>query len=64
MEPVNEIFSPTPEEIDRAKKIIEAYDLATSKGEGAIALDGEFVDLPVYKRAKEILEFAEEAGVS
>jgi citrate lyase subunit beta/citryl-CoA lyase len=61
--PVNEIFSPTPEEIDRARRIIEAYDLATSKGEGAIALEGEFIDPPVYIRAREVLEFAKEAGL-
>jgi len=61
--PVNEIFSPTPEEVERARKIIEAYDLATSKGEGAIALEGEFVDPPVYERAKQVLDFAKEIGL-
>ena len=61
--PVNEIFSPTPEEIDRARKIIQAYDQATGKGEGAIALEGEFIDPPVYERAKQILDFAKEFGL-
>jgi citrate lyase subunit beta/citryl-CoA lyase len=61
--PVNEIFSPTPDEVDRARKIIEAYDLATSRGEGAIALEGEFVDPPVYERAKQVLGFAKEVGL-
>lgn len=61
--PVNEIFSPTPEEVDRAKKIIEAYDLATGKGEGAIALEGEFIDPPVYERAKQVLDVATEVGL-
>jgi citrate lyase subunit beta/citryl-CoA lyase len=61
--PVNDIFSPTPDEVDRARKIIEAYDLATSKGEGAIALEGEFIDPPVYERAKQILDVATEVGL-
>jgi citrate lyase subunit beta / citryl-CoA lyase len=61
--PVNEIFSPTSEEVDRAKKIIEAYDLARGKGEGAIALEGEFIDPPVYERAKQILDVATEVGL-
>jgi citrate lyase subunit beta / citryl-CoA lyase len=61
--PINEIFSPTPEEVDRAKKIIKAYDLATGKGEGAIALEGEFIDPPVYERAKQILDVATEVGL-
>jgi citrate lyase subunit beta/citryl-CoA lyase len=62
--PVNEIFSPTAEEVERAKKIIEAYDRATSKGEGAIALEGEFVDPPVYERAKQIVDFARMVGLA
>jgi citrate lyase beta subunit len=45
------------------KRIIEAYDLATGKGEGAIALEGEFIDPPVYERAKQILDVAKEVGL-
>ena len=58
--PVNEIFSPTPDEISRARKIIEAYDQATGRGEGAIALEGEFIDSPVYEWARQIRDFARE----
>ena len=61
--PVNEIFSPTSDEIERAKKIIEAYDRATGKGEGAIALEGEFIDPPVYERAKQVLDAAKGYGL-
>jgi citrate lyase subunit beta/citryl-CoA lyase len=57
---VNEIFSPTQEEIARAKKIVEAFELAKEKGEGAISLEGEFVDPPIYNRAKQLLDFAKE----
>jgi citrate lyase subunit beta/citryl-CoA lyase len=64
VESVNEIFSPTQEEISRAKKIIEAFELAKGKGEGAIALEGEFVDPPIYNRAKQLLDFAKEVGLS
>lgn len=64
VEPVNEIFSPTPEEISRAKIIVEAFELAKEKGEGAIALEGEFVDPPIYNRAKQLLDFAKEVGLS
>jgi citrate lyase beta subunit len=61
---VNEIFSPTQEEISRAKKIIEAFELAKGKGEGAITLEGEFVDPPIYQRSKQLLDFAKEVGLS
>jgi citrate lyase subunit beta/citryl-CoA lyase len=62
VDPVNEIFSPSQEEITRARKIVEAFELASGKGEGAIALEGEFVDPPIYHRAKQVLDFAKEAG--
>jgi citrate lyase subunit beta/citryl-CoA lyase len=61
--PVNEIFSPTSDEMERAKKIVEAYDRATSKGEGAIALEGEFIDPPVYERARQVLDAAKGYGL-
>jgi citrate lyase subunit beta/citryl-CoA lyase len=61
--PVNEIFSPSSDEMERARKIIEAYDRATSKGEGAIALEGEFIDPPVYERAKQVLDAAKRYGL-
>jgi citrate lyase subunit beta/citryl-CoA lyase len=64
VESVNEIFSPTQEEISRAKKIIEAFELAKGKGEGAITLEGEFVDPPIYQRSKQLLDFAKEVGLS
>jgi citrate lyase subunit beta/citryl-CoA lyase len=63
VEPVNEIFSPTQEEIARAKKIVEAFETAKEKGEGAIALEGEFIDPPIYSRAKQLLDFANEVGL-
>jgi citrate lyase subunit beta/citryl-CoA lyase len=63
VEPVNEIFSPTQEEIARAKKIVEAFELAKEKGEGAISLEGEFVDPPIYNRARHLLDFAKEVGL-
>jgi len=63
VEPVNEIFSPTQEEIARAKKIVEAFEMAKEKGEGAIALEGEFIDPPIYSRAKQLLDFADEVGL-
>jgi citrate lyase subunit beta/citryl-CoA lyase len=58
--PVNEVFSPTRDEVERAEKVVQVYDLAVSKGEGAIALEGEFIDPPVYERAKQILGFVKE----
>ena len=62
VEPCNRIFSPTPEEIIRAQKIVQAFGEAEAAGMGAIQLEGRFIDYPVVKRSKEILALASAIG--
>ena len=52
---IHEAFDPTPEEVDRARKEIAAYEAARSEGRGASQTDGGFVDLAVVRRARAIL---------
>jgi citrate lyase subunit beta/citryl-CoA lyase len=53
---LNEIFSPTPEERERAQEIIAEYELALAQGVGAMTTSsGMFVDTPVYEYAKRTL---------
>jgi citrate lyase subunit beta/citryl-CoA lyase len=53
---LNEIFSPTREERERAQEIISEYEPALAKGVGAITTSsGMFVDTPVYEHAKRTL---------
>ncbi|HYW92379.1 MAG TPA: CoA ester lyase [Gammaproteobacteria bacterium] len=40
----NEVFSPTQEEVDRARRLCRAYAEAEEKGLGALAVDGIMVD--------------------
>ena len=49
---VNEAFSPSDHELDRAREIVAAFDQAELEGLGVIALDGEMVDLPVVEHAR------------
>ncbi|MFB6470519.1 MAG: HpcH/HpaI aldolase/citrate lyase family protein [Vulcanisaeta sp. AZ3] len=53
----NEVFSPSKEEIEWAKKVVEAYESASKEGRGAISLEGQLVDHVHYKLAKRILDF-------
>ena len=62
VEPCNTIFMPTPEEIDQATKVVEAFRVAEGKGEGAVQLDGKFIDPPVVGRSRRILELASLIG--
>ena len=64
LEIINETFSPSDEEIEYARRVMEAWDAAESGGRGALALDGRMVDVPVVKRAQNLLAFAESIGRS
>jgi len=62
VEPCNKIFSPLPEEIKKAEKIIKAFEEAEAAGMAAIQLEGKFIDYPVVKRSKDILALAATIG--
>jgi citrate lyase beta subunit len=52
---INEVFTPTAEEIARARRIVEAFDAAAAKGEGVLRLDDRMVDRPVVERARRVI---------
>ena len=52
---LNEVFSPTDAEFEQAERVVLKYERALELGEGAITVDGQFVDLPYYERAKRLL---------
>ena len=52
---LNAAFSPSPAEIDNARRVVAAYTDATAKGSGAITVDGKMVDVPVVQRAEKTL---------
>lgn len=43
--PCNEVFAPSPDEVEAAREIIAAFDKPENKGKGAIALGGRMVEL-------------------
>lgn len=55
---VHEAFAPTEKEIERAKKIIIAFNEAEKKGLGVVALGSKMIDAPVVKRARHTIELA------
>ncbi len=59
IEIVHKAFRPSDEEIEDARKIVEAAEKAMKEGKGVIALNGRMIDKPVLERAKKILAFAE-----
>ena len=59
IEPVQQAFSPTLEEIEKARKVVGEYEERLEAGKGALGLKGALVDMPVYRQAKQLLEKAE-----
>lgn len=52
---LNNAFSPSDEEVAHARRVVDAFAFAQQNQEGAIAVDGKMVDLPVALRAKNTL---------
>ena len=56
---VNAVYSPTEEEIENARKIVELAERAEAQGKGAIQDSrGEFIDVAVVRRAQGVLALA------
>ena len=58
IEPVHKIFRPSKNEVEWAKKVVQALGQAMKKGtgRGAIRLEGKMIDVVHYKQAKAILD--------
>jgi len=59
IESVNKVFSPSKEEVEYAKKVVEAFKEAEAKGLGAISLEGKMVDVANYRQAKDLLSLVD-----
>jgi citrate lyase subunit beta / citryl-CoA lyase len=55
---INEEYGASDTELDRARRLIAAFDAAAAAGEGAVAFEGSMIDLPVVIRARRLLERA------
>ncbi|MDA3837962.1 MAG: aldolase/citrate lyase family protein [Candidatus Delongbacteria bacterium] len=59
---IHENYAPNDKEIDRAKKIVNAFIIATEKGLGVVSLGSKMIDPPVVKRAQYTIEQAINVG--
>ncbi len=54
--PIQAAFTPTPEAVAEATRIVEAAAAHQAQGLGAFALDGKMVDAPIVKAAQRVLD--------
>jgi citrate lyase subunit beta / citryl-CoA lyase len=62
---VNEVYSPSQEAFEQARRVVEAYRQATDvDGSGAVMLDAEMIDEASRKHATATLERGQAAGLT
>ncbi len=59
---IHENYAPDDAEIDKAKKIVNAFIEATAKGLGVVSLGTKMIDPPVVKRAQKLIDLAVTLG--
>ena len=57
---INRLFSPTPEEVEYARRVATAFDDASRRGDASVAVGGQLVDRPIVLRALQTLAFVGE----
>jgi citrate lyase subunit beta/citryl-CoA lyase len=55
---LNEGYGFSAEDVDRATRMVVAYDDAKAKGLGAVTFEGKMIDVPVVERAQNVLRQA------
>lgn len=56
---VNEVFSPTEEEVSYAQQVVMAMEEGAREGKGAVSLNGKMLDAPVLERARQTLRIVQ-----
>lgn len=60
---IHESFAPEEAEIDKAKKVVNAFIDATERGLGVVSLGTKMIDPPVVKRAEKTIHLAISLGL-
>jgi len=60
---IHEAFAPSQAEIDKALKIVAAFEEAQQRGLGVVSLGSKMIDPPVVERARKLVARARQMGV-
>lgn len=64
VEPVNTVYTPTPEEVTYARELVAAFEQAVTEGKGAVAFRGRMIDGPIADIERLVVERARKAGMA
>jgi citrate lyase subunit beta/citryl-CoA lyase len=60
---IHDAFAPSDKEVERAKRIVLAFEQAQSQGLAAVSLGSKMIDPPVVKRALHTVDLAVACGI-
>ena len=55
LDAVHRVFAPSEEELEWARRVVEAHERGLEEGRGVVALDGRMIDMPIVKQARRLL---------
>ncbi|MFP5332702.1 MAG: HpcH/HpaI aldolase/citrate lyase family protein [Acidimicrobiia bacterium] len=55
----HEVFTPSPEEVESARRLIEAHEAAEREGRSVVVVDGKMIDGPLVAQAKKVIASTE-----
>ncbi|MCC7106445.1 MAG: CoA ester lyase [Chloroflexi bacterium] len=64
IETINRVFTPTQQELDYYRRVIEAFEEALARGSAATSVDGKLVDYAMAARAHRVLDWARGLGLT
>jgi len=54
--PINQVFTPSPKELKKARRIVAAFKRARAAGRDRARVDGALIEVPIYAAAKRLLD--------
>jgi citrate lyase subunit beta/citryl-CoA lyase len=62
VDPINDAYTPSPERVEWAERVLAARAEADADGRGVFRVDGEMIDAPLIAQAEQIVERADAAN--
>ena len=63
VEIAQQVFSPLPEEVERARAMKKAYEEALAQGIGAVQYEGKMIDIAAVRIVNNIIDKADRLGM-
>jgi len=59
---INQLFSPTDEEMAQAQQLIDAFESQQAAGRGVFEMDGKMIDMPIVLAAQKVIAAGRKKG--